>query len=638
MVLYRQSEQVITHLKGIISSCVKKPLPYSMKSILAHSKNVNGKAESLAEHLGAVSERAAEYAYALELVDSARAVGLLHDLGKYGERFQARLEGKETGIDHWSAGADACLRRYGKAWRAAAWAAALAIEGHHTGLSSPSALHDLLKQLLEDKSRIGLRFSQHRHDHEELMALFEGDGFKLPQILSDRYEQQASAAFQVDVRMLFSTLVDADFIETEAHFKGSTPEMLGRDVAPELRPAELLAELKMEIARRTAASTAGTAMQNVRRDLQLACVKAAAWPSGLFTLGAPTGSGKTLAMLRFALEHALAHPGQVRRIVMVVPYLNILDQTAQEYRTLVARAFPGEADRYLLEHHSLADTRQTDTWDEDRNRRRGMLAENWHAPLVITTSVQFLESLHANRPGACRKLHRFAGAVILMDEVQTIPHKLAILTLATLSRLSERYGTSIVMSTATQPAFDKLDAAVKPFASAGWHPRDIAPKALGLFDHPSRTRVMWPLDPEERISWKSAAFELGESRRSQFLCIVNVKAHALHLMELLKDAPGLLHLSTNMCPRHREVILREVSESLVAQRPCRLISTQCVEAGVDLDFPEVWRSIGPLEAIAQAAGRCNRHGRVPKRALFESSAHPVVTRAIPTKDIVKQQR
>jgi len=243
------------------------------------------------------------------------------------------------------------------------------------------------------------------------------------------------------------------------------------------------------------------------------------------------------------------------------------------------------------------------------------LRENWDAPLIVTTSVQLLESLFANRPSACRKLHRLAGSVILFDEVQTLPPKLAVPTLATLSRLTERYGSSVVFSTATQPAFDSFDERVRDLSPGGWSPKEIVASAPALFQRTRRFEVGWDLEPPQ--SWESIAPELADHR--QALCIVNLKRHALALAGLLEQRklPGLCHLSTNMCPAHREQVLAKVRQRLDAKEPCVLISTQCVEAGVDVDFPVVYRALAPLESIAQAAGRCNRNGRLTGRGLVK---------------------
>ena len=240
-----------------------------------------------------------------------------------------------------------------------------------------------------------------------------------------------------------------------------------------------------------------------------------------------------------------------------------------------------------------------------------LLAENWDAPIILTTSVQLLESLMAAKPSRCRKLHRLAGSVILFDEVQTIPIKLAVPTLATLSRLAEAegpYRSSIVFATATQPAFDSLDERVRPFAAQGWSPTDIIADSQSLYSA-SAGRVQLTWCHQDAVSLDELAIELAGIDR--VLCILNLKRHATALAKALAEecVDGLLHLSTNMCPAHRMEVLRQVNARLDRGVPIRLVATQCVEAGVDLDFPVVYRALAPLEAIAQAAGRCNRHGR-----------------------------
>ncbi len=346
----------------------------------------------------------------------------------------------------------------------------------------------------------------------------------------------------------------------------------------------------------------------MRDDLLAACRNAASQAQGVFTLSAPTGSGKTLAMLAFALEHAVRY--QLRRIVLVVPYLSIIEQTARIYREL----FEGRFGRhYLLEHHSLAQTSAQEGNEDDRAAVVArQLTENWDAPIVITTSVQFFESLFSNRSSACRKLHRLAGSVVLFDEVQTFPVELAVPTLATLAHLAERHRCTTVFATATQPAFTHFDAQVKEIGGPGWHPREIVSKELNLFQRAKRTVVHWP-KPGEQTAWDELARELASHQ--QVLCIVNLKKHAKNLVERLREAgygQGLFHLSTNLCPAHRTKVLDDVRNRLdeASGGPCRLVATQCVEAGVDIDFPVVYRALGPLEAIAQAAGRCNRNGRL----------------------------
>lgn len=574
--------------------------------------------DTLRSHLTDVARRAAEFASTFNAAPEAHLIGLIHDLGKYGDLFERRLEGLERGLDHWSAGAWMALRRY----EIQGVAAAMAIQGHHVGLiqSYKEALRKMNYEELQDTHPLGLRLTS--KTLEPLLDRFHQDGLVLPDKETIEHSIYAGtkgphASAMLDIRMLFSALVDADFVETEAHFQGNTEGKKYRSMGLTLKPAACLKGLDRHITALAEKSEASPSVHGLRQDLLTACRDAAELEPGLFTLTAPTGAGKTLAMLAFALKHAWRH--HRRRIICVIPYLTIIEQTARAYRQALNAMFtPEEIDRYILEHHSLAGIRGRDAGRveeeadlEDEVRRRiKLLAENWDAPIVVTTSVQFLESLFANRPAACRKLHRLAESVILFDEVQTLPAALAVPTLATLSRLTERYGATVVFSTATQPAFGHLNEEIEKFCAGGWRPREIAPARLRLFERARRTRTVWPKNGVV-LSWPEVADRLLACGSDQVLCIVNLKRHAWELLEALqqKGAGGLFHLSTNMCPTHRRDVLDEVRRRLVCQEPCRLVSTQCVEAGVDLDFPMVFRALGPLDAVAQAAGRCNRNGR-----------------------------
>lgn len=422
--------------------------------------------------------------------------------------------------------------------------------------------------------------------------------------------QAPTAAAMIDVRMLYSTLVDADFIETEFHFNGAY-----RESGLPLMPDESLDILMSHIETLNRKSKAAGHVNQVRSDLLNACLAAAKMPQGVFTLTAPTGSGKTLDMLAFALKHAALH--KLQRIIMVIPYLSIIDQTAKEYRKVFQEKYGLEnTGKFILEHHSLTGIRNAGTEnsktvdaDDENVTTIRLLTENWDAPVIITTSVQFFESLFSNRPSACRKLHNLAGSVILFDEIQTFPISLAIPSLAALSRLAEKYRATIVLATATQPAFSSLDEPIKKYSSTGWAPVPIVPPALKLFERTRRTEVEWPHNPDSPLSWAKIAEMIAS--REQVACIVNLKRHAFRLLdELISSASeGIFHLSTNMCPAHRQTVLDEVRQRLDDKKPCRLVSTQCIEAGVDVDFPFMLRALAPLDAIAQAAGRCNRNGK-----------------------------
>lgn len=572
----------------------------------AHSENLVGNRHVLREHLTAVARLAEGYLISTPWADEVRLAGLLHDLGKYGDAFQRRLEGKESGLDHWSGGAWLALRQH-------CAAAALAIQGHHIGLQHLElrALGQLDPNQLSEHHPLGLRLTA--ASPEDLEARLCADGLYLPSITHPMLGTSLASTVprMLDVRCLFSALVDADFLDTEAHFQGDRCGKRYRQPGQALDAGLALQSVMARIQQTQATTLAAPHVHTVRQQLLEACLASADHDPGLFTLTAPTGSGKTLAMLAFALTHAARHG--LERVVMVIPYLTITEQTACIYRSIFA-ADPRFGEHFVLEHHSLAglgeerqqqDNEGKETEASHAERRRRLLAENWDAPLIVTTSVQLLESLFSNRPAACRKLHRLRRSVILFDEAQTLPAALAVPTLATLSHLAKTWGTSVVFATATQPAFGHLDDAVKKASAPGWQPREIVPDATDLFTPMKRVETLWG-SPDTTIAWNDLADTLRDA--PQALCIVNLKRHARTLWERLKD-PTTLHLSTNLCAAHRQAVLEEVRARLAADRPVRLVATQCVEAGVDLDFPAVLRAWGPLDAILQAAGRCNREGR-----------------------------
>lgn len=579
----------------------------------AHSADEHGRKHLLRVHLDSVAAMARQFAEQRPWRDEAGLAGTAHDLGKYGDLFQRRLEGEEAGLDHWTAGAILA----GADPKLKSLAAALAIEGHHVGLCAgdPSSLIGRFKASTAHHP-LGLRLSDANIARLRQRAEADGLRFTAPAHRAiDTLTGQGQAGTMLDVRLLFSCLVDADFLDTESHFKAGPEGKRLRPAGPSLQThlPDALACLDRYMAR-TASSPqrSSDVVRQVRGELwEQATAAATREHRGLFTLTAPTGSGKTLAMLQFALRHAQRHG--LRRIVLAVPYLSIIEQTARIYRDV----FADLPDNFVLEHHSLAglgpETACSDSeptshhGDQDRQRR--LLAENWDAPIVLTTNVQLLESLFSNRPGSCRKLHRLMDAVILFDEAQSLPQGLTVPTLAALSHLSQASSSSIVFATATQPAFDHLDAAVSTYAPSGWKPKEIVGVHASMFERLARVKVEWPEDGQ-RTHWDTLADKLADQK--QVLCIVNLKRHAHELADALNGMDGLLHLSTNLCTSHRREVLTQVRLRLnpTDPQPCRLVATQCIEAGVDVDFPVVYRALAPLEAIAQAAGRCNREGRL----------------------------
>jgi len=579
----------------------------------AHSANAHGVRHRLVEHLSCVSKLAHEFLQGHKGAEEAALAGLLHDLGKYGDLFQARLRGEAQGLDHWSQGAWIALTEH------RAIAAALSIQGHHIGLQAANkdALLRMNPQSLTQNHPLRLALSDPDLIRLNQRAGADGLLFQTPAqtLLAHQNGMAQAIAAMLDVRMLFSCLVDADYLDTEAHFEGDRCGKHYRRPGQTLRAQEALNAVLAHIQRIQVQGNAIGPVATVRENLLAACLTSASEPIGHYTLTAPTGSGKTLAMLAFALAHAAKHG--LKRIILAVPYLTIIEQTACIYRSIF-NAHPQFGEGYVLEHHSMAgvgkephsqDNEGKDNEPSHVERQRRLLAQNWDAPIVITTNVQLLESLFSNRPGACRKLHNLMESVILFDEAQSLPQSLAVPTLAALSHLTATYRSSVIFATATQPAFDTLDQAVSKHAAGGWKPGQIVKDHVPMFKALKRVDVTWPKAGQE-TDWEDLARKIRATDR--VLCVVNLKRHALALIDALTGEQGVHHLSTNLCPEHRRDKLDTVRKLLnTTGTSCRLISTQCVEAGVDVDFPNVFRAFGPLESIAQAAGRCNREGRLP---------------------------
>jgi CRISPR-associated endonuclease/helicase Cas3 len=557
--------------------------------------------QPLADHLREVARLAHRHGAPLGLANEAELAGLLHDLGKYAVRFQQRLKSPATvsGINHWAAGAFAASKMKHMA-------AAFVIDGHHTGIpartdaTNGEALQQTLLKFSETTARKELTSCP--ESSEELLALINADGITLPTPQATRCPDAFANAMRV--RMLFSCLVDADFLDTEQHFDGSISPL--RSV-PNLHPERAL-ELLMA---RLASFNADGPVNQTRARLLADCLASSQQAQGLFTLTAPTGSGKTLASLAFAFSHIARHnaqltpddPQRFRRIIVVIPFTSIIEQTARVFRELFKDAF---GDDYVLEHHSAVAPEENKGQRNDDTvltsiRRARLAAENWAAPLVVTTNVQFFHSLFAHKPSACRKLHNIGRSVVLFDEVQTLPPRLIPSLLSGVQCLVRDYGASAVFMTATQPAF----ASVQPALPYPWNPVEISSQPEAMADALRRTRIELP-EKDATLTWQALAAQM--TKQSQGLCVVNTTVDARNLFALL-PAEGRFHLSARLCPAHRQKKLKEIRELLAAGKPCRLVSTQLIEAGVDVDFPVAWRALGPLDSIIQTAGRCNREGR-----------------------------
>ncbi|HXP96518.1 MAG TPA: CRISPR-associated helicase Cas3' [Telmatospirillum sp.] len=533
--------------------------------------------QSLQDHLVATGHMAARFAREFGAEQAAQIGGLLHDLGKYSGKFQARLNGASESVDHSTAGAKEVFGLAANgADQFAAQLISYAIAGHHAGLADKDELIGRLEKTIESIDDVW------RGDIDIDVGALWPQGFK---------PSKEHAAFQLAFlgRMLFSCLVDADYKDTERFY---TPDV-DRDW-PDLPTHidSLIARFDAHMADKRA--TSAVTDVNALRGAILTHVRGHASDSkGLFTLTVPTGGGKTLASLGFALDHAKVHG--LGRIVYAIPFTSIIDQNAAIFRSVLG-------DDFVLEHHSSIDDEKLK--DREQRDKLRLAMEDWAAPVVVTTTVQLFESLFANRSSRCRKLHNLANSVIILDEAQTLPLRLLRPCVAAIDELARHYGATIILCTATQPALD-----VRDFKHGGLElqGRELAPDPKALAEKLKRVRISngHVLDDDALVE--------ALRDHAQALVIVNSRRHALHLYQQAKQAglDGIVHLTTRQYAAHRRQILKQVRDDLAAEKPCRLIATSLIEAGVDVDFPRIWRAEAGLDQIAQAAGRCNREGKRP---------------------------
>jgi len=567
--------------------------------------------ELLSTHLEAVAHDTAEMAAAFGAYSWGEIIGRCHDLGKRSSEFQAYLHRAGT-----AAAADASSEEEGSAGRRvdhstfgarylneslpapAGQLLAFVIAGHHTGLAD-------WETTLEAGQRSTLRYKLEAANYT--IPFVSKPELTLPALKMPLRPEQNLQAFQCAffTRMLFSCLIDADRTCTERFCDAAAASL--REQARSSRPT--LADLRHQLDQsllEMSASSLPTAVNLQRRYVLDACRKAAELEPGFFSLHVPTGGGKTLASFAFALDHALAPGRQLRRVVMAIPFTSIIEQTADVYR----KALGPLAAEALIEHHSnLQPTRDT------RSNQLG--TENWDAPLIVTTNAQFFESLFASKTTPCRKLHNLVGSIIILDEAQTIPVDLLRPALAALRELVLNYHCSIVLCTATQPALERR----ADFDLGLERVRPIIPDAKALFQALRRVEVrqLGKVTDSELIDRVAA--------EPSALCIVNTRRHASRLYDLVAgrcEEGSCFHLSTWMCGDHRREVLAAVRLRLKHNQPCYLVSTQLVEAGVDVDFPTVFRAGAGFDSIAQAAGRCNREGKakVGYTYVFESEQAP----------------
>lgn len=543
--------------------------------------------EPLAAHHDAVARRAAGFAEPFDWAALADAAGRLHDIGKASPAFQRYIKGQggAKGPDHSTAGAREAAALYPNQFGRIL---AFLIAGHHAGLADAPEL----ERRLAPSTPI-----EPYHGWQPHAGTLPAMGQLAPR---SRFGTSAHPGFSEAflVRMLFSCLVDADFFETERFYDPHAPRGGGSSMT------ELRDRLRLHMAE-VGRNARPSPVNSIRARVLAHAAEKSALEPGLFSLTVPTGGGKTLASLSFALEHAVRHG--LRRVVYVIPFTSIIEQTAGVFR----QALQTRED--VLEHHASFDWDKARTADEAEQEGTNALkklrkaAENWDAPVVVTTAVQFFESLFASKTSRCRKLHNLSRAVIVLDEAQTLPVKMLLPCMAALDELARNYRTSVVLCTATQPALRRVDGFEGGFDIAD--DRELAPDPRGLYEALKRVAVEVMPDP---VADETVAARFAQT--PQMLAIVNSRQHARKLFDMIASLPGAVYLTTLMCPKHRRAVLADVRIRLDPKnpQPVRLVATSLIEAGVDVDFPEVWRAAAGIDAIAQAAGRCNREGRLGK--------------------------
>lgn len=568
-----------------------------MNDLYAHTPNDKGKWHGLSAHLEEVASYAKQFADKFHAGDLAYWIALWHDLGKSNPQFQDYLEAcrrdeRHEKVPHAIWGAVLAYRLFSHNKEDDRWKEiALTIAGHHGRIDQPGSLSQRLEWHAQNSQAI------FQHVVEYVKRLPPPPKVTLPELTSTQRE--------LFIRMVFSALVDADYLDTEKHFKENQYVLRHNQQSIEgLWDKFILNQLEL-----LSSVNATTAVNRVRKEVYGLCKKAATGKSGIYRMTVPTGGGKTRSGLAFALKHAVKN--KMDRVIFAIPYTSIIDQTAKEYRKILG------VDA-VLEHHSQVNIPADENQDASHISSR-LAYENWDAPLIVTTTVQLFESLFSNRSGKVRKLHNIARSVIVLDEAQTLPTELLIPTLDVLRELVERYSVSVVLCTATQPVFEDSHY-LKPFQGMQIH--EIIPKEIYHRHFKQLERVEY-YRKKAPVSWRELADEL--SREKQVMVVLNTRKDAICLLDAFGDnKEDSFHLSTLLCGIHRKLVLREVKRRLRHGLPVRLISTQVIEAGVDIDFPVVYRAIGPLDRIVQAAGRCNREGKLPRErpgriVIFEPS-------------------
>lgn len=534
----------------------------------AHVSEDGTRKQTLTDHLNAVARIASRFAAEFGAGEYARQAGLVHDLGKATQEFQNRLFNNGPKVDHSTAGAK-------ELHLAGMPDAAFCVAGHHAGIPNGGSRFDEAGES-SYCGRLKKEPGRELPDYRDFLDRVNLETCVTP------FEMPSNFSRVFFTRMIFSCLVDGDYLDTEAFMKEGAVKREGHDDLLVLKRA-----LDSYLERWRYAKTD---INRKRSEILHSCIDNGSEDPGLYSLTVPTGGGKTVSSMAFALAHAEAHR-HFRRVIYVIPYTSIIDQTADIFREIFGQ-------KNVVEHHSNVDYEpQDESVDDKWNYLNRLACENWDAPIIITTNVQFFESLFSNRPSRCRKLHNVANSIIIFDEAQMLPLPYLKPCVLAIHELVKHYGCSALLCTATQPSLDKL-------FPEGSSIKEIVPDVNELYRYFKRTQIkhIGQQDLEELCS-ELMCYE-------QCLCIVNTRSQAQRLYSAL-PSDEKVHLSTLLTPSDRIRLIRSIRERLSNGKPCRVVSTSLIEAGVDLDFPVVFRAEAGLDSVIQAAGRCNREGKLP---------------------------
>ncbi len=555
-----------------------------MPEYFAHSENSRKEKHSLSKHLHQTAKLAESFACYESYKLIFKMTGLLHDLGKYQIAFQRYLEngGSRGSVHHasWGAGFARILK---------AIEASIAIDGHHKGLPNNSAWKSDTEPFCRNEIS---EFEKVKKEFINDTRIKEEDFEKQNRPL---FTKEQSLQREIFIRYLFSALTDSDWLSTEEHFEHDKSKMRIGAILP---LNAMINKLEEEFSKKPKEGE----INQLRNDARNQAIQNADMPCGFYSLSLPTGMGKTLTSMAWALRHAKKN--ELKRIIIVLPYINIIDQTAQ-----ILKAIFGE--EWVLEHHSSYN--EDDHVSRDiaescsiNEKRKRLACENWGYPVIVTTTVQLFESLFSNRPSQCRKIHNIAEAVVIFDEVQAIPKEVILPTLQMLQDVQAVMKTSFLFCTATLPAFEKRDGfnginSIYP----------LIENPAVLYEKTKRVEYRL-IDDLKLIDYSRLLGSVLQVSNSS-LVIFNTKKAALEFYNCTRnigDWERKYHLSTAMCPSHRKDVIKNIRNDLDAKMKILVISTQLIEAGVDFDFPVVFRAMAPLEAISQSAGRCNREGKL----------------------------